>query len=92
MPQRASARKSARKGEARHLRNQSIKSRLATQKRKFEHALSAGDVQQARALLAGLTKLLQQAAGGGVLHANTAGRRVAGLQKLLNKAAAAGQK
>ena len=92
MPQRASARKSARKGEVRHLRNQSVKSRLTTQKRKFEHALDAGDIQQARSLLAGITKLLQQAAGGGVLHANTAGHRVAALQKLLNKATAAGQK
>ena len=84
MPHRASAKKAMRKNEKRRGRNRSVKSRLTTETRKFERALERGDAGEAATHLNLLSKLLHKASAKGVLHANTASRRLARLQKHLN--------
>ena len=84
MTQRASAKKALRQSKKRRLLNKSVKSRLISETRKFERAVERGDSQEAQGQLSILTKLLQQAASKGVIHANTAARRQARLQHQLN--------
>jgi len=87
MPHRASAKKRLRQNEKRRLRNRAVKSRLRTETRKFERALERGDVEEARAQLNLITKLLHRAGARGILHPNTASRRQSKLQQRLNSMA-----
>ncbi len=87
MPNRPSAVKRLKQDEKRRLENKTVKSRLRTEENKFERLLGRGDIQAAEQQLQQLTKLLQRAAAGNVIHANKAARKQAQFQKRLNEAA-----
>lgn len=85
MPHRRAAMKSLRQDRKRNLRNKSVKSRLRTERNKFDRLLERADVDAAEQQLGLLTKLLQRAAARNVIHANKAARSQAQCQKRLNE-------
>lgn len=74
-----SAKKAARKMERRTAVNKDRRSRVRTFVRKVEEALAAGDKTAAEAALKSAQPELMRAAGKGVMHANTASRKVSRL-------------
>ncbi|MBS3762732.1 MAG: 30S ribosomal protein S20 [Planctomycetes bacterium] len=84
MPQRPSAEKALRQNKKRRQHNKSIKSRLGTERKKFERAVEHGDAEEAREQLDFYTKLLHQAVSKNIMHENTAARRQSSCQKMLN--------
>ena len=74
-----SAKKAARKMERRTAINKDRRSRVRTFVRKVEEALAAGDKTAAEAALKSAQPELMRAAGKGVMHANTASRKVSRL-------------
>ena len=74
-----SARKRIRQTEKRTARNAARKSRMRTFIKKVETAIAGGDKHQAVAALRAAQPELQRAAGKGVLHANTASRKLSRL-------------
>jgi len=87
MAHTASARKTVRQDKKRRLANKAVKSRLLTETKKLRSALEGGSLEEARAQLSRVTKLLHQAAAKKVIPANAAARRQMRLQELLNRAA-----
>ena len=76
-----SAKKAARKIEARTARNTARRSRVRTYLRKVEDAIASGDKDAAVAALRVAEPELQRAAGKGVFHKNMADRKVSRLAK-----------
>ena len=74
-----SAKKATRQIEARTQVNIARRSRLRTQVRKVEEAIAAGDKDAAAAALKAAQPELMRAAGKGVMHKNTASRKVSRL-------------
>lgn len=74
-----SAKKAARKIERRTAVNKARKSRVRTFVRKVEEAIASGDQTKAREALRAAEPELIRAAQKGVLHANTASRKVSRL-------------
>ncbi|MDO5037053.1 MAG: 30S ribosomal protein S20 [Tissierellia bacterium] len=66
-------------------RNKPIRTASKTAIRKFEEALAAGEVEQARALLQDVDKKLKKAVSKNVIHKNTASRKLGRLTQKLNK-------
>lgn len=66
--------------------NKSKKTEIKTYIRKFESALSAGNVDEARELIKIIDKKLKKAAQKNILHDNAVARRMSTLTKKLNKA------
>jgi small subunit ribosomal protein S20 len=81
-----SAKKRIRQNENRRVRNQSRKSAIKTQIRKFEDAMKANDVGTAEEQLRLVTKKLDQGANTSALHKNTAARKKSRLARRLNAA------
>lgn len=79
MPNTVSAKKATRKIAARTAINKARKSRMRTQIRKVEEAIAAGDVTAAAAALQAAQPEIMRAAQKGVLHKNTASRKVSRL-------------
>ena len=79
-----SAKKRVRQNETRRTINRARKSQVKTQTKKFEVALAAGDVDQAKEQFRLLTKKLDQTACTSTLHKKTASRRKSRLAKRLN--------
>jgi small subunit ribosomal protein S20 len=79
MANTASARKRIRQTERRTLRNQARKSRMRTFVKKVEQLIAGGDKDAARDALRQAQPELQRAVGKGVLHANTAARKLSRL-------------
>ena len=69
-------------------RNNMIKSGYKTAVKKFEQAVEAGNVEDAKKLLAEATKKIDQACTKGVIVKNTAARKKSSLSKKLNAAMA----
>ncbi|MBM7614671.1 30S ribosomal protein S20 [Alkaliphilus hydrothermalis] len=67
-------------------RNRMIKSALKTAIRRFEEAVAAGNLEDAKAKLRFVEKKLHQAAAKGVIHKSKASRKVSRLAVRLNKA------
>jgi small subunit ribosomal protein S20 len=84
MANHPSAEKRARQALKRRARNRSAMSAVRTAIRKVETAAQAQDKAAATAALSVATSLLGRAADKGVLHKNTAGRRVSRLTLLVN--------
>jgi len=84
-----SARKRIRVTARRTLRNRMVKSRMRTAIKRYEAALSEGDVQTSTELLNKATSQIDRAAAKGVIHKNEASRRKARLAKRLNASQAA---
>lgn len=74
-----SAKKAARKIARRTAVNKSRRSRVRTFVRKVEEALASGDAAAAAAALRDAQPELQRAASKGVLHRNTASRKISRL-------------
>ena len=74
-----SAKKAARKIERRTAMNRTRRSRMRTYVRKVEEAIASGDAAAAAAALQAAQPELMRAAQKGVLHKNTASRKVSRL-------------
>jgi len=84
MANHPSAAKRARQALVRRDRNRSVRSGVRTAIKKVETAVAAKDRDAAASALVGATSVIARAASKGVLHKNTAGRRVSRLQLLVN--------
>ena len=88
MPNIKSAKKRVQVIEKKTLRNNMIKSSYKTAVRKFEEAIEAGKVDEAKKLFQEATKKIDQACTKGVIVKNTASRKKSSLSKKLNAAMA----
>ncbi len=83
-----SAAKAARKAVKAKARNHDRKSRVRTHVRAVEEALAKGDKDAAAAALKAAQPEIARGATKGIMHANTAARKVSRLAKRVNKLAA----
>ena len=88
MPNIKSAKKRVKVIEKKTLRNNMIKSEYKSAVKKFEEAVAAGKIEDAKALLSQATKKIDQACTKGVIVKNTAARKKSNLSKKLNAAMA----
>ena len=70
--------------EKKTARNNMIKSGYKSAVKKFEQAVEAGNVEEAKVLFSAATKKIDQACTKGVLVKNTASRKKSALAKKLN--------
>lgn len=70
-----SAKKRIKVIEQKTLRNKMIKSALKTTLKKFENAVAAGDINEAKVAFTDVVKALDMAASKGVIHKNKASRK-----------------
>ena len=87
MPQKKAAFKQLRKSKRKHLRNVSVISKTKTFIKKFNALISEKKFDEARAFLKTVHSALAIAAAKGVMHKNTASRKISRLAKKLAKAA-----
>lgn len=78
--------KRVRQAEKRNLRNRMVASQVKTSVKKVAAALEAKDQDQAQAALRNASKVISSAASKGVLHRNTASRKISRLAKQINAA------
>lgn len=86
MPNIKSAKKRVKVIEKKTLRNNMIKSGYKSAVRKFEEAIVAGKIDEAKNLFSEATKKIDQACSKGVIVKNTAARKKSNLSKKLNAA------
>lgn len=84
MPNIKSAIKRVKVIEKKTLRNNMIKSSYKTAVKKFEQAVEAGNINDAKILFVDATKKIDQACTKGVIVKNTAARKKSNLAKKLN--------
>jgi len=84
MPNIKSAIKRVNVIEKKTLRNNMIKSGYKSAVKKFEAAIEAGNIEDAKTLFAEATKKIDQACTKGVIVKNTAARKKSNLAKKLN--------
>ena len=89
MANNAGARKAIRKIEARTEVNKARRTRVRTYLRKFQEALTGGDVEVAKAAFITAQSELMRAVSKGVVHKNTGSRKVSRLAAQLKKMSAA---
>ncbi|MDI2090301.1 30S ribosomal protein S20 [Commensalibacter oyaizuii] len=85
----ASARKRIRQTLKRTERNKARKSRVRTFVKKVEEALLAGNKEDALVALRNAQPELQRACGKGIMHKNTAARKISRLSSKIKKLASA---
>ena len=88
MPNIKSAKKRVKVIEKKTLRNNMIKSGYKSAVRKFDEAIEAGNIEEAKTLFSQATKKIDQACTKGVIVKNTAARKKSNLSKKLNAAIA----
>ena len=88
MPNIKSAKKRVKVIEKKTLRNNMIKSAYKTSIKKFEQAVEAGNMEEAKTLFSEATKKIDQACTKGIIVKNTAARKKSSLSKKLNSATA----
>ena len=88
MPNIKSAIKRANIIEKKTMRNNMIKSGYRTAVKKFEQAIEAGNIEEAKSLFSAATKKIDQACTKGVIVKNTAARKKSNMAKKLNAAMA----
>lgn len=88
MPNIKSAKKRVKVIEKKTLKNNMIKSAYKTAVKKFEQAVEAGNMEEAKTLFSEATKKIDQACAKGVIVKNTAARKKSSLSKKLNAAKA----
>ncbi|SFK00993.1 30S ribosomal protein S20 [Methylocapsa palsarum] len=81
MANTASAKKAVRKIERRTSVNRSRRSQMRTYVRKVEEAIASGDPAAAAAALHAAEPLMMRAAQKGIIHKNTASRKVSRLNR-----------
>ena len=74
--------------ETKTLQNNMVKSEYKTAVKKFEEAIAAGNLEEAKTLFSEATKKIDQACTKGVIVKNTAARKKSSLSKKLNAAMA----
>ena len=84
MPNIKSAKKRVGIIEKKTLKNNMIKSGYKSAVKKFEQAIEAGNVEEAKVLFVDATKKIDQACTKGVIVKNTAARKKSNLSKKLN--------
>ncbi|MCW5714594.1 MAG: 30S ribosomal protein S20 [Bauldia sp.] len=84
MANTSSAKKATRKIARRTVINRTRRSRVATFLRKVEEAIASGNKETAATSLRTAESELMRAAGKGVVHANTASRKVSRLTARVN--------
>ncbi len=84
MPNIKSAKKRVKVIEKKTLKNNMIKSEYKTAIKKFEEAVEAKNLEEAKTLLATATQKIDQACSKGVIVKNTASRKKSSLSKKLN--------
>lgn len=82
-----SAKKRIKVIETKTARNKAAKSKLKTILKKFDQAVASGDKAAAEAQLKVCTSELSKAASKGILHKNTASRKISRLAATVNKMA-----
>ena len=87
MPNIKSAKKRVKVIEKKTLRNNMIKSAYKTAVKKFEQAIEAGNMEEAKTLFSEATKKIDQACTKGVIVKNTAARKKSNMAKKLNSIA-----
>ena len=88
MPNLPDAKKRMKQSQRDRARNRARKSLVKGETRKFQDALTGGNLTVAKESFSTLTKRLDQTAAKGTLHKNTAARRKSRLAKRLNGAIA----
>ena len=88
MPNIKSAKKRVKIIEKKTLTNNMIKTGYKSAVKKFEEAIAAGNLEEAKALFSEATKKIDQACTKGVIVKNTAARKKSSLSKKLNAAMA----
>ena len=84
MPNTPSARKAVRKIARRTVFNRSRRSQMRTYIRKVEEAIAAGDAAGASEALRAAEPLIKRAAQKGIIHSNSAARKVSRLARKVN--------
>ncbi len=84
MANTTSAKKAVRKIERRTAVNRARRSQMRTQIRKAEEAIAAGDASAAKTVLQQTEALIMRSAQKGVIHKNTASRKVSRLTARVN--------
>lgn len=82
-----SAIKRAKKAKVRTMRNRTIKSTVKTIIKRFEEAVEAKNVDEAKVILQTAVKTIDKAASKGILHKNNAANKKSRLTKMFNKIA-----
>ena len=88
MPNIKSAKKRVKIIEKKTLTNNMIKTGYKSAVKKFEEAIAAGNLEEAKVLFSEATKKIEQACTKGVIVKNTASRKKSSLSKKLNAAMA----
>ena len=88
MPNIKSAKKRVKIIEKKTLENNMIKTGYKSAVKKFEEAIAAGNMEEAKVLFSEATKKIDQACTKGVIVKNTASRKKSSLSKKLNAAMA----
>ena len=81
-----SALKRVRQAEKRRLRNQSWKSRIKTYTKNVEAAIQSDNQEEAQKMLREAIRIICKASSKGVIHRNTASRKISRLTKKVNEA------
>ena len=84
MPNIKSAIKRTKVIEKKTMQNNMVKSAYKTAVKKFEQAVEAGNVEEAKTLFSQATRKIDQACSKGVIVKNTAARKKSNLAKKLN--------
>jgi small subunit ribosomal protein S20 len=79
-----SVQKRARQAERRQQRNKAVRSKLKTLSRKVVEAVSAKDREKVEQALKEAVKAIDSASSKGVIHRNTASRKISRLSRLSN--------
>ena len=79
-----SAIKRTRQAEKRNLRNASIRSKIKTVSKRIEEAITEKNQENVKKLLREIIRAVNSGVSKGVLHKNTASRKISRLSKLAN--------
>ncbi|MDP3260684.1 MAG: 30S ribosomal protein S20 [Thermodesulfovibrionales bacterium] len=79
-----SAIKRTRQAEKRNLRNASIRSKIKTVSKRIEEAITEKNQENVKKFLREIIRTVTSAVSKGVLHKNTASRKISRLSKLAN--------
>ena len=88
MPIKRSAYKELRKARVRHFKNITTKSELKTLSKKFEKLISSKKTDDANSLIKKIVSQIDKAASKGIIHKNTASRKISRLMKKLTSSPA----
>ena len=89
MPNSASEKKRLRQNDVRRLRNKASRSSVRTQIKKVRQAVADGDITKAEEEFLLVTKKLDKAGAGNLIHPNKAARSKSRLSNMIKKAKAA---